>query len=132
MDILLGNGYQLTEGNNWPTKKIPRELILNIEHNVSFFNKQLKLCVEVHWVLMHALPVSDIKMEEIIAGNIMEMSFAGRKFNVLTKEFELLFLLIHGSRHGWSRLKWLVDINDYPLREINLQQFNSLFLFSEL
>jgi hypothetical protein len=23
--------------------------------------------------------------------------------------------LLHGSRHGWERLKWLVDINDYPM-----------------
>jgi hypothetical protein len=48
-------------------------------------------------------------MNLIVSENLQEIVFSGRKFTILNR-LELLFLLLHGSRHGWERLKWLVDI----------------------
>ncbi|NTW31276.1 MAG: nucleotidyltransferase family protein [Bacteroidetes bacterium] len=126
MNILFENGYNLSEGAFWPHKKNQQELFINNIHHLSFFNKGNNLCVEVHWVLMHELSISKGKLEEFISVNTEEIEFAGRKFNVFTKEFELLYLLIHGSRHKWHRLKWLFDIKDYPLAEVNYKTFNTL------
>jgi hypothetical protein len=42
-------------------------------------------------------------------------------------ELELLFLLLHGSRHGWERLKWLVD-NDYPIDQLNIAILKKLVI----
>jgi hypothetical protein len=82
--------------------------------------------VEIHWALMHTLPVSIKKQKEIISQNLTEIEFTGRSFTVLSKEFELLYLLIHGSRHMWMRLKWLVDINEYPFKEMDTEKFIQL------
>ena len=62
----------------------------------------------------------------MIDEHLTEITVAGRTFTVLTKEFELLYLLIHGARHKWSRLKWLVDIKDYPVSDFNQDVFNTL------
>jgi len=126
INILEKNGYQLTGGYCWPQKQVQQELILDSYHHLGFYNKERSSCVEIHWVLMHGLPVSGKKMKNIIAGNLTEMIFAGRKFTVLNKELEFLFLLIHGSRHGWSRLKWLVDIKDYPASDVDAGIFGEL------
>ncbi len=132
MKILFENGYRLSDGVVWPKKKIQQEMVIDSSHHLSFCNKELNLCVEVHWVLMPALPFPLKKQKAIIAENLMEEDFAGHKFTVLSKEFELLYLLIHGAKHGWNRLKWLVDINEYPVNEVNeitfyllVRQFNA-------
>lgn len=126
MKILFENGYRLVDGVIWPKKKIQQEMVIDSSHHLGFCNKELNLCVEVHWVLMPGLPFPIIKQRAIVAENLMEMDFAGRKFTVLTKEFELLYLMIHGAKHGWNRLKWLVDINEYPLNEVNDILFGKL------
>lgn len=126
ISLFLHNGYDFTEGAFWPQNKKQQELLINNSHHISFYNKELHFCVEVHWALMHTLPVSQKKMKMIVAQNQTEMSFSGRKFTVLNPEFELLFLLLHGSRHGWERLKWLVDIKDYPMEKLNVTAFKKL------
>lgn len=124
--LFLKNNYSLTEGSFWPDKKLQQELIINNGHHISFYNKELRLCVEIHWTLMHTLPVSQKKIKQIIALNQTEVFFSNRKFTVLNPEFELLFLLLHGSRHGWERLKWLVDVKDYPLEKLDIEAFKKL------
>ncbi len=126
MKILLENGYRLSDGVIWPKKKIQKEMVIDSSHHLSFSNKELNLCVEVHWVLMSGLPFPLKKQKAIVEQNLMGMDFAGRKFTVLTKEFELLYLMIHGAKHGWQRLKWLVDINEYPVNEVNDIAFGQL------
>lgn len=125
-NILVEQGYHLSVGSSWPHHKAQQELIMDVNHHISFFNESSGSCVEIHWILMHGFPISVKKQKEIIAGNLTEMDFAGRKFTVFTKEFELLFLLIHGSRHGWQRLKWLLDIKNYPVADMNYDVFNQL------
>jgi len=126
MKILFANGYGLSDGVIWPKKKIQQEMVIDSSHHLSFSNKELKLCVEVHWVLMPGLPFPAKKQKAIIEENLLNADFAGRKFILLTKEFELLYLMIHGAKHGWQRLKWLLDINEYPLNEVNDRLFNQL------
>jgi hypothetical protein len=126
MEILYENGYRLSDGVIWPKIKVQQEMVFDSSHHLSFCNEELNLCVEIHWVLLPGLPFSLKKQSVIITGNLMEEVFAGRKFSVFTKEFELLYLLIHGTVHGWNRLKWLVDINDYPVIDVNLMTFSEL------
>lgn len=126
VDIFLENGFVLSNGAVWPQKKLQQELIVNTDHHLSFQNKKFGYIVEIHWTLMQGLAISQSMLKSIIAGNLTEETLSGRKFTVLSREFELLFLLIHGSRHGWSRLKWLVDIKEYPVADLDYEKFYKL------
>ncbi len=126
--ILTENGFHLMDITHWPGKKIQRDLIIKNDHHLAFFSSQLNFCVEVHWTLMQPLPISPKNQKIIIAENVTETSFAGRNFTVLNKEVELIYLLIHGALHAWCRLKWLIDIKDYPVNEVNEKKFNQLIL----
>lgn len=124
--LLLENGYALVDGVIWPEKKIHKEMIIESAHHLGLHNKKLNLIVEVHWMLFPGMPFSPQKQQAIIRENLTEVGFAGRTFRVLNKEMELLFLLIHGAKHGWQRLKWLVDIHEYPVDEVNAGSFYEL------
>jgi hypothetical protein len=119
LNLLFEDNFQFTEGNSWPPEKVKQNLITKTLHHVSLYNKESKFCVEIHWTLMHGVPVSQKELANLVSKNQTVINFSGREFTVLNREFELLYLMIHGARHGWTRLKWLVDINDYPMDGMN-------------
>ena len=45
---------------------------------------------------------------------------------MLGKEDLFLFLVSHGARHGWSRLRWLVDIKKIVKQELNWNEIHKL------
>lgn len=124
--ILTKNGFQLTENMFWPQKKVQQELFTKAVHHLSFYNSQLQTCVEVHWVLIPTIPIREKKMQKLITENLTTIEFSGQPFSVLSPKFEFLYLLIHGSRHGWNRLKWLVDIHDYPMQQLDINKLKTL------
>lgn len=57
------------------------------------------------------------------------MSFAWRTIKILSGEFELLYLVMHGSILYWKRLKWLNHINeDLKRNRINQDKFWTMAL----
>ncbi len=126
MKVLIENGYQLTQGEFWPSKKNQQELLIKSAHHLVFYNQKVNSILELHWIIMHEFPLSHKMQKEVITKNITEIVFAERTFTVFTKEFELLYLMIHGAIHGWNRLKWLVDIKEYPIADINMNIFQEL------
>jgi len=124
--LLLANGYHFAEGVVGPKNMLQMELMLKNMHHLSFQSHKGNFCVELHWVLMHEVPMSLKNQKEIINQNLTKFVFAGREFVVLNVELEFLYLLIHGAKHAWRRLKWLVDIKDYPVGEINPERFHNL------
>ncbi len=126
--ILFENGYQFLEGVVWPQRKRQQELLVKAARHLSFVNPKTNFVVEIHWVLNQLLPISRKKQKKVLNDNLMEMDFGGQTHIVLNKELELLYLLIHGAEHRWERLKWLVDIKDYPFAEVDMAKFNKLVI----
>ena len=124
--LMCGAHYELSEGVIWPDETFKQDILRQCTHHISFFNKELKFCVEIHWTLTVDLPIRKEVADKLIKQNLTTINYAGRSFTVLNKEFELTYLMIHGSRHGWSRLKWLVDIKDYPMDDLDLNKWKTL------
>lgn len=124
--LMLNDGFVFTHNFVWPTEKHRQELIVQHLHHVALYNKELNLMVEIHWVLTSKLAISEKTAAKIIAKNLTSVTYAERKFTVLNKEIELLYLLIHGARHGWHRLKWLIDIHEYQKQELDVNLFREL------
>lgn len=124
--LMREEGYVMPNEIDWPTDKVRQDLMIKSSQHISLSNKKLGLSVELHWTIMHSLPLTPAKVQELLKINLTTITFAGREFSVMNKEFELLFLMIHGARHEWSRLKWLMDINDYPLDDFDQNRFLEL------
>lgn len=110
--ILLGAGYELDEGevrilNDWKWRV----------HHISYTNPQTGVQIELHWRL------NPDKGKE---PSFDEM-WARRRTSVLTQhplyylgsEDMFLFLVQHGARHGWFRLRWLLDIDRMLEKQLN-------------
>lgn len=64
------------------------------------------LCVELHWRISFRYPVS---FEEIWDGREEKM-LLGQSVPCLGQTQNIIYLICHGAGHGYSRLRWLIDI----------------------
>ena len=63
--------------------------------------------VELHWRLFDNACLLPLPAD-MTPGRVALLS--GPQCAVLPERFNLLYLANHGAQHGWSRLKWLVDL----------------------
>lgn len=89
-------------------------------HHITFHHPSTKIKVEVHWRLNPA-PSKEPIFDELWSRR-RKSSLISRPIYYLGREDLFLFLVSHGARHGWSRLRWLLDIKqlmnqsiDWPL-----------------
>ncbi|WML51579.1 nucleotidyltransferase family protein [Neobacillus sp. PS3-12] len=86
-------------------------------HHITFFHPERKIKVEVHWRLNPG-PGKEQKFNEMWDRKRVS-SLTSRPVYMLGLEDLFLFLVSHGARHGWSRLRWLVDINQLINKEFD-------------
>lgn len=74
------------------------------------------IVLELHWDLGYSLTMptdNDIRILEV----------SGNPIPVLTDEMCFIYLMLHGTRHAWYRLGWLVDIAKF-IQEGNINWEN--------
>ncbi|MBO0996447.1 nucleotidyltransferase family protein [Bacillus sp. SD075] len=93
-------------------------------YHVAYFNPKKKILLEVHWRLQ-PLPLNVPSFNELWERKRVS-NITSIPVNMLGEEDLFLYLVSHGARHGWFRLRWLLDI-DYMLRKgFYLDQYNTL------
>jgi Uncharacterised nucleotidyltransferase len=80
--------------------------------------------VDLHWRLFEMIG-SRIETAPIL-GRARPAMLAGHRVRRLESADELLFLLIHAAGHGFSRLKWLLDLYALALRSDPLTWENAV------
>lgn len=126
VSVLLEMGFQHAKVD-WPKSEKRQQMILHFGKNLELYNPTTGISVEVHWKLFDDRLTDYATMWKLIDNNTEETTFSGETFKRLSLEFELLYLIIHGSIHAWFRLKWLVDIKDFlEKQKINEDKFLSL------
>ncbi|MEW5595554.1 nucleotidyltransferase family protein [Peribacillus frigoritolerans] len=107
-ELLLNAGYEREEG----------ETVLNIrkwrDHHVSYFHPEKKIQLELHWRLQ-PFPSKEPRFNELWERKRISM-LTSYPVYFLGKSDLFLYLVSHGARHVWLRLRWLVDI-DMILRQ---------------
>lgn len=97
---------------DWPASVKRQKMILHFGKNLEMYHSGKGLSVEIHWKLFEDRLAGSETEWQLIEQNSETTEFSGKTVQRLNFEFELLYLIIHGSRHSWFRLKWLVDIHD--------------------
>lgn len=124
--ILLENGFEPEYGIVWPESIEKQKMLMELTHHLGYKHTTKSYMVEVHWVLTTDSPVSHKKMGRLIQSNTKEYNFMGRQISSLNEEMLLAYLIIHGTKHGWERLKWLVDVKDFPTEQLSAEKFSML------
>ena len=102
-NILLEQGYEKddyieTVLNDWRFR----------HHHVTYFHPHKQIKLEIHWRL-HPGPGKETSFCDLW-NRKRESKAMGSLVYYLGKEDLFHYLIVHGARHGWSRLRWLDDI----------------------
>ncbi len=102
--ILEARGYRLIEPRALDARQFERFLALGKEG--VFIHPETRIAVELHWKLVdnpYLLPGIDARSPA------QAVQVGGRELRTLRDAELLAYLMVHGTRHAWSRLKWLAD-----------------------
>ncbi|XMB27400.1 nucleotidyltransferase family protein [Paenibacillus sp. BR2-3] len=117
--LLMGLGYVKddyihTVLNDWKWR----------HHHITFNHPQKGIKVELHWRLNPA-PSKEPIFKELWSRR-RESSLVSYPIYYLGKEDLFLFLISHGARHGWSRLRWLLDIERLLLQQPDVDRLTTM------
>ncbi|WP_043922690.1 nucleotidyltransferase family protein [Paenibacillus terrae] len=90
------------------------------DHHASFLHPHKRVEIELHWRL-HPDAGGEPSFEDLWKHRqIGEVTATGVPcVYTLGSEHQFLYLSAHGARHGWFRLRWLVDIDRLAVRAVD-------------
>ena len=91
-----------------------RRLFCRLRHDIVYWDPTGRIKIEVHWRFNRARPLSEREYDDLFARQC-NVPIGGWDVPSLSLEDEAGYLIDHGVKHGWLRLKWLYDI--YVLSE---------------
>lgn len=86
-------------------------------HHFTYFHPIKRIKVEIHWRLNPA-PSNEPNFEQLWSRR-RRSSITGFPVYMLGLEDLFYFLVTHGARHGWSRLRWLTDIHQLIQKDLD-------------
>lgn len=101
VELMLSLGYQLSA----PHQHYPKRLPLDSRCSWEFFHPHTGLNVELS-VKLIPLSSSHQQLCEMLARS----QNVNQQYQQLSPEDLLLSLCVHGSKHGWERPAWIIDI----------------------
>ncbi|MBY0007030.1 nucleotidyltransferase family protein [Priestia aryabhattai] len=118
-EILTSIGYEKddyiqTVLNDWKWR----------HHHVTYIHPRKLIKIEIHWRLNPG-PGKEPSFNELWERK-SKSELIGYPVYLLGKEDLFLFLISHGARHGWSRLRWLFDIHQMMNQEVDWQKVYGL------
>ncbi|OKL36574.1 nucleotidyltransferase domain-containing protein [Domibacillus mangrovi] len=119
-NLLVALGYQKDDYietilNDWRWR----------HHHVTYTNPQKRIKLEIHWRL-HPGPGREPNFQELWERR-RKSTLTSHSVFYLGQEDLFLFLVSHGARHGWSRLRWLVDIQHMMRQRLDWEKLYTLF-----
>jgi hypothetical protein len=93
-------------------------------HHTTFTHPTRGIKIELHWRLNPG-PSIEPSFEELWKRKRVS---SNKRISIysLGREDLFLFLVMHGARHGWSRLRWLVDIDRLSNHALDWKVLQSL------
>ncbi len=120
VNLLLSNGF-ITPFYTVPQKECKRRLLFKHVNEVILLHEGWSVNVELHWNLFNCKTINNADFILILEDNNEIILFEDQQFKVFNNELEVLYLVIHGTLHGWSKLKWLFDVRNL-LRKFKIQE----------
>lgn len=84
---------------------------------IPLINQTSGIEVDLHWRMLSLNANAKTGWHQFISPE--PLSVAGHKIPRLTEDILLVYLALHGFKHGWHRLAWLMDLAVLQLRSSN-------------
>ena len=105
---------------------LKNEKLLEIGSDFSLFS-QNNIHLELHWNLFRKLLID--KSTDFISSNNLEVNINSKKIKTLNYDYLLIYLCVHGSKHLWERIEWIVDID--KLLKVGIFDWNFILKISK-
>lgn len=86
-------------------------------HHFTYFHPMKNMKIEVHWRLNPG-PGKEPSFKNLWSRKETSL-YTGKAIYYLGYVDLFYFLVTHGARHGWSRLRWLIDINQLMQKNVS-------------
>lgn len=104
-NLLIKNKYTTDENIIF----LKNKFFISIANDFSFFSKS-NVHIELHWNLFRQVFHKESQKIDIW-NNINKIKINKSMVNTINNELLFVYLCIHGSKHLWERIEWLVDLN---------------------
>ena len=105
VEALLALGY-LQQLPTYALSGFKETYYLNHKHDLAFYHPTRHIVVELHFRLsyfgLHFFPYARVKQKSV--------NLLNTPITTLDDDYHLLYLILHGAIHAWTRLRWLNDI----------------------
>ncbi len=108
MSCLEQLGYQ-QKTPLYPLVGFKKKYFLKHHHDTTWFHPTHKIWVELHFKLSHE-GLNFFTFNQVAFQNI---TLLNQPITTLSDDYHLLYLMMHGAMHAWSRLRWLHDVALY-------------------
>ncbi|QAY66758.1 nucleotidyltransferase domain-containing protein [Paenibacillus protaetiae] len=108
-EVLLSLGYVSND------ERITKRWMLRKKHHISYYHPLTQTRIELHWQMSSRVRGISFKL---LWKRRITFSLSGNPINYLSQEDLFIYLIIHGARHGWFRLRWLQDIDQMISNEM--------------
>ncbi|PEL07012.1 nucleotidyltransferase family protein [Bacillus sp. AFS017336] len=117
--ILIEEGFEKDEYiktvlNDWKWR----------HHHITYYHPKKRIKLEVHWRLNPG-PRREPDFNDLWKRK-RKSSITKYPIYILGREDLFIFLITHGARHGWSRLRWLMDIHQILKQPIDWNKLKVL------
>ena len=87
------------------------KVMFDMNNDCPFYDRKRGLAVEIHWDFFRklALPTKQFSPWE----HTVDVIINGTAITTLHPETHLLYHSLHGSKHIWERMNWIVDIDRF-------------------
>ncbi len=106
--LMQENGYS----PHYPIETFAGDKVMfEMNNDCPFYDRNRGLAVEIHWDFFRklALPTERFSPWE----NTVTVMINGKDIRTLSSETHLLYHALHGAKHVWERLVWIVDIDRF-------------------
>lgn len=104
-NILLENNYFL----RYDLEEYQKENLKDVVHDISLINKSTGVNIELHWTLSSGEFFIDLEKLDYLS-DIKKYQIQNNKIKIFSNEKLFIYLCVHGHKHLWERIEWLVDI----------------------
>jgi len=103
--VLTRLGYKRLEPAGSLTTNVLHQWTV-LHKDMVYFNAGADSIVEIHWRLFD----NPNLMPPIGQGAPERLSYGGCSLRILPRDYNIIYLCLHGMQHAWSRMKWLADL----------------------
>ncbi|WP_296615974.1 nucleotidyltransferase family protein [Sphingomonas sp.] len=107
IELLAGTGYRLTD----PAVRLDGKrlsVLIDMVKECTLVRPDNKAMLDLHWRMTS---VEGLLAEPDLTSDLRTVTIGNHRLRTLGDEALMVYLAVHGARHGWSRLKWLADFN---------------------